>query len=161
MEVNAGLEPRSRLQQRHHQLAGGTRIGGGLQHNGGALDNPGGQLGGRRLDERQVRQRLPQRRGHRDDGNVEVSNCVEIVGDHVATRRQCGDQDLTVHVFYERFALRQPAHPSFVQIESDDVVTYLNGPHGERKAHVALTHHQRGERGHTRCGGIGCIDVHN
>ena len=118
-------------------------------------------MGSSRFDERQVGQRLSQRGWHGDDSHVEVCNCVEIVGDQVTTRRQCTSKYRTVHVFHERLALRQSTHPSSIQIEPDDAVTNLNGPHGQRKAHVPLPHHQNSEGGRTESRRIGCIDVHN
>jgi hypothetical protein len=129
VEVRAGGETRTLLQDRAHQLLGGTRKRRRLEHHGRAGPQEPRKGPSGTLDVRQVRHALAEGRRNGYDGHVEPVDLVEPGDRPVATRSQRSLQQVVAHVLDERVTRGQRLDPVTVNVEADDVEPHLDGPH--------------------------------
>jgi len=97
-----------------------------------------GQGAGRLLYIGEVGVALPQRGGHGDDGDVEAGEGLGLARGQIAAGRQSGGQGLGGDVLDIGLPRGQALDAGGLDVEADDVVTDLNGAHGEGQADIAL-----------------------
>jgi len=137
-EVGADHQPRRLLEEGPEELLGRARVGGGLEHDQGSGAEEPPEHAGRRLDVRQVGDAVPQRRGHRDDGDVEPGARARLRRRHVPPRLEGGGQGVVGHALDVGLPRGQALHARLVEVEPHHVEPDLDGPHGQGQPHVPL-----------------------
>ena len=139
------------LEPRQHLLLRGSRVGGGLHDHRGARAQVAGQGSASRLQAGQVRQAIPQRRGHCDQCDVEAGAGLSVRRRPEPARPECRRQLPGGHVLYVGLPGRQPLDPVQVDVVADYLVPGRHRPHRQRQAHIAQAgHHDRAHR-HPPC----------